>query len=237
MAGMRSSVAIPLLLAMAAVIASCGAEPVRSRGKGTMRPYTIKGKTYCPLISAQGFCEEGRASWYGPGFHGHSTANGERYDMHAMTAAHKLLPMGTMVRVTNQENGRSTVVRINDRGPFVSGRIIDLSLAAAKELRVTGKGTARVRLVNQGDIPGLADGDLPGPFYVQVGAFALHGNAEKVFLGLMSRGFMDSRVQEGDQTGVLLWRVQAGRFATMEEAQGVQERLRVEFPDAFVIAQ
>lgn len=238
MAGMRSRVAVSLVLALAALVASCGGEPGRGRGgKGTLRPYSVKGKTYYPLASAHGFSEEGKASWYGPGFHGHSTANGERYDMHAMTAAHKVLPMNTMVRVANQENGRSVMVRINDRGPFVSGRVIDLSLAAAKDLRLTGSGTARVRVSTVGDIPGMKEGELPGPFYVQVGAFAMRGNADKLYLSLMSRGFLDTRIQEGDQTGTLLWRVQAGLFATVDEAQGVQERLKAEFPDAFVIAQ
>jgi len=234
---MRLRHCLPLLLALAALMSSCAPEPGARGGKGTLRPYTVKGKTYYPLAAAHGFHEEGRASWYGPGFHGHSTTCGERYDMHAMTAAHKILPMNTMVRVTNLDNGRNVTVRINDRGPFVSGRVIDLSLAAARGLGMTGNGTARVRLGSVGDIPGMQDGLLPGPFYVQVGAFAVRGNADRLSASMMGRGYRDTRLQEGDQTGALLWRVQAGRFATLAEAQGVQERLRAEFPDAFVIAQ
>ena len=89
---------------------------------------------------------EGYASWYGPGFHGRTTANGERYNQHAMTAAHKKLPFGTKVRVTNLDNNKTTIVRINDRGPFIRGRIIDLSKKAAKEIAMLGSGTARVRV-------------------------------------------------------------------------------------------
>jgi len=97
----------------------------------TQRPYEIFGEVYYPLPSADGFAEEGIASWYGPDFHGNCTSCGEIYDMYEFTAAHKLLPMHTYVRVLNLENNRETVVRINDRGPFVKGRVIDLSLAAA----------------------------------------------------------------------------------------------------------
>lgn len=91
--------------------------------------------------------EVGIASWYGPGFHGNVTANGELYDMYAFTAAHKTLPFGTVVKVVDLETGRSVVVRINDRGPFVPGRIIDLSYAAAQELGIVDRGTAKVGLI------------------------------------------------------------------------------------------
>lgn len=110
------------------------------------KPYTIRGVTYYPLISARGFRETGIASWYGPGFHGRRTANGERYNMYAMTAAHKILPLNTTVRVTNLRTGRSIHVRINDRGPFVPGRVIDLSKAAAARLGILAAGTGRVRV-------------------------------------------------------------------------------------------
>jgi len=112
----------------------------------TGKPYQIAGKWYYPLSSAAGYNETGTASWYGTKFHGKKTANGERYDMHAMSAAHKTLPMPSMVRVTNLENGRSVVVRVNDRGPFVKNRIIDLSYAAAMSLGYDQQGTARVRV-------------------------------------------------------------------------------------------
>lgn len=114
--------------------------------RATMRPYTINGKTYYPTTVSVGDTALGIASWYGPNFHGKKTSNGEIYNMNAMTAAHKTLPMNTMVRVTNLGNGAQTTVRINDRGPFVAGRIIDLSKAAATSIGMIGAGTARVKL-------------------------------------------------------------------------------------------
>ena len=114
--------------------------------RATMRPYTINGKTYYPTTVSVGDTALGIASWYGPNFHGKKTSNGETYNMNAMTAAHKTLPMNTMVRVTNLGNGAQTTVRINDRGPFVAGRIIDLSKAAATSIGMIGAGTARVKL-------------------------------------------------------------------------------------------
>ena len=112
----------------------------------TMRPYVVGGVRYYPTVVSVGDEFRGRASWYGPKFHGKLTSNGERYDMHGMTAAHKTLPMNTIVRVTNLNNGLSAVVRINDRGPFVANRIIDLSNAAAKKIDLISKGTAPVKL-------------------------------------------------------------------------------------------
>lgn len=114
--------------------------------RATMRPYTINGKTYYPTTVSVGDTALGIASWYGPNFHGKKTSNGETYNMNAMTAAHKTLPMNTMVRVINLGNGAQTTVRINDRGPFVAGRIIDLSKAAATSIGMIGAGTARVKL-------------------------------------------------------------------------------------------
>ena len=112
----------------------------------TMRPYTVMGNKYYPSVVSVGENFEGRASWYGPNFHGKKTSNGETYSMWQMTAAHKTLPMNTVVKVTNKTNGRSVVVRINDRGPFVNTRIIDLSKKAATELDMVKKGTAPVKL-------------------------------------------------------------------------------------------
>jgi rare lipoprotein A len=116
-------------------------------GKATQRPYVIKGITYYPIPSARGYVERGKASWYGEPFHGRKTSNGEVYNMYADTAAHKTLPMDTMLLVKNLENGKSTVVRINDRGPFVQERIIDLSYSKASTLGIIGNGTADVEIV------------------------------------------------------------------------------------------
>lgn len=114
--------------------------------KSTMKPYKVRGKWYYPIPAHEGDTYDGKASWYGPNFHGHLTSNGERYNMHKRTAAHKTLPINTYVRVINLDNGLETVVRINDRGPFVSGRIIDLSYQAAKEIGLIKHGVVPVRL-------------------------------------------------------------------------------------------
>jgi len=114
-------------------------------GKGGI-PYEVNGRVYTPLASAEGYSEEGTASWYGPGLHGRLTSSGEVFDMHSATAAHRTLPFGTRVRVVNLANDRETVVRINDRGPFVKDRVIDLSFQAAKELGMIEHGTTPVRL-------------------------------------------------------------------------------------------
>jgi len=114
--------------------------------KATMRPYTVWGKRYYPSTVSVGEVFEGIASWYGPKFHGNKTSSGEVYDMHGLTAAHKTLPMNTMVKVYNKRNKRSVIVRINDRGPFVEGRIIDLSFAAGKQVGLDISGTAPVEV-------------------------------------------------------------------------------------------
>ena len=119
----------------------------RNSGLPKGKPYTVLGKTYVPYASAEGFEEIGIASWYGPGFHGKKTSNGEVFNTYGMTAAHKFLPFNTNIQVTNLENGKSCVVRINDRGPFVDDRIIDLSQAAAQQLGMIKNGTAKVHLV------------------------------------------------------------------------------------------
>ncbi|MCW8092097.1 septal ring lytic transglycosylase RlpA family protein [Alteromonas sp. ASW11-130] len=118
-------------------------EPYRSYNS---RPYEVLGQRYFPLQTGKGFEEEGYASWYGQKFHGHLTSNGETYNMFAMTAAHKTLPLPSYVRVTNLENNKQVIVRVNDRGPFHPDRIIDLSYAASHKLGYQSKGTAKVRL-------------------------------------------------------------------------------------------
>ena len=151
---------------------------------GNPDSYTVLGKTYHVLGDARGFRQRGMASWYGMKFHGRRTSSGERYDMYAMTAAHKTLPLPTWVRVTNLENGRSVVVKVNDRGPFHPGRIIDLSYAAASKLGMLGRGTAPVEIV------ALTPGDDTSPRsrvaisgggrYLQAGAFVSLPNARSL---------------------------------------------------------
>jgi rare lipoprotein A len=233
----------PLLSVLAAlVLAGCASKAPIPRPSGrepaTLRPYTIKGVTYTPMRSAKGYREEGIASWYGPGFHGHSTSSGEIYDQYKPTCAHKLLPMHTMVRVTNLENGRTMELRVNDRGPFVAGRIIDLSLAGAKELGVHGRGTAKVRVEVVGDVPGATpSGELPGPFYVQVGAFADRNNAEKLHARMVAAGYAGSRIHYKEIDGTRFFRVHAGTFPTTAAAEEARLRLGALFTGAFVVAQ
>ncbi len=122
------------------------AVPMPHSGAFKANPYTVLGKTYYPINDARRYSAVGTASWYGTKFHGQATANGEAYDLYGMTAAHKTLPLPSYVRVTNLENGRSVILRVNDRGPFYSDRIIDLSFAAAKKLGYAEHGTARVKV-------------------------------------------------------------------------------------------
>lgn len=204
-------------------------------GTGTRgtRAYTVRGKTYRPLLSAKGFREEGNASWYGKDFHGRKTANGERYNMYAMTAAHKLLPLGTTVRVTHLQNKRSITVRVNDRGPFVGSRIIDLSYAGAKALGMVGAGTARVR-VEALDVAGARSGDLQGRFYIQVAALSKESSARTLVQRLRSRN-LGGRMFYAPTIG--LWRVQAGPFASLTRAEDLADDLQSVYPGNFVVAE
>ncbi len=173
-----------LLLLVAALFPSTA---ICSRISTTQLPYRIDNTEYYPIFSAKGFRQRGKASWYGPGFHGHRTSSGEIYNMHAMTAAHKILPMDTMLRVKNLDNGRETVVRVNDRGPFVGGRILDVSYAAAKALGLLRPGTARVAIYalttnTPGESTSKPIAAQPSRqqkkgYYVQVGAFSRQSNA------------------------------------------------------------
>jgi rare lipoprotein A len=122
------------------------ATPMPHYGRFKANPYTVLGKSYYPMPDARNYRETGTASWYGTKFHGQDTANGESYDLYGMTAAHKTLPLPSYVKVTNLDNGRQVTLRVNDRGPFYSDRIIDLSFAAAKKLGFAESGTARVRV-------------------------------------------------------------------------------------------
>lgn len=155
-----------------------------SRIPATQKPYIINNIQYRPLPSSHGFIDTGIASWYGPDFHGLSTSNGERYNMYKETAAHKTLPMNTVLLVQNLENGRKSVVRINDRGPFVRGRIIDLSYATAKKLGILKNGTARVRITAMAPSNRIKPSRVQeyrlvanGEYYVQIGAFKQKNNA------------------------------------------------------------
>jgi len=172
--------------------------------------------------------EEGLASWYGEPYHGRATASGTRYDMHEMTAAHRTLPFGTRLRVRNLANGREASVIINDRGPFVAGRIIDLSHAAAVALDAVGPGVIPVRAT----VETLGDGMLDAPCWeVQVGAFALADNAVRAGERLSSLGM---KVRTAPAGGGLM-RVRATGLGDRSAAASALSRTRPLFPDAVAV--
>ncbi|MEJ2490283.1 MAG: septal ring lytic transglycosylase RlpA family protein [Desulfuromonadales bacterium] len=213
----------------------------------TQKPYQVNGQHYQPLASAHGYVEEGVASWYGKDFHGRKTSNGETYDMYAMTAAHKTLPMNVHLQVTNLANGRSAVVRVNDRGPFVKSRIIDLSYSAAKQLGVVGPGTAPVRIEALGYRTTTGSDASPryqpapsyavGPFTVQVGAFSLRANADRL-AGKLRNQYGSSDVVEGWVNGQKFYRVRVGLYGDMNLAQEALLRLEANgFARSFIVAR
>lgn len=223
--------------------------PPKGAVPATQRPYKINGKTYYPLPSSHGYSERGLASWYGHDFHGKKTSNGEIYNMYAKTAAHKTLPMNTMLLVKNMENGRETVVRINDRGPFVKGRIIDLTLTAAKKLNIIKKGTARVRITALGEAAVYRhDGKtmkrfLPhkdfeaGEFYVQIGSFTNRNNAEKLKKRMLRWG-KKTILQTVMQDSTVFHRIQVRAGKNIKTARRMERVLsEAGFPGAFVIAR
>jgi rare lipoprotein A len=212
--------------------AGCGRGAWRKGGEPGSKPYTVHGKTYYPLKSARGFVEEGIASWYGPGFHGKKTASGELYNQNALTAAHKILPLGTRARITRLSDKKSIVVTINDRGPFVADRVIDLSRKAAATLGIMSKGTARVRVQSLDAIPRLKDdGVMEGDFYIQLGSFADRGNADSLIKALSRAGHQGRLFQSGNRR----WNVQIGPWADSARAREMLGSFRSRYPQAFVV--
>lgn len=206
------------------------AEPL-SRG-GNMKSYVVFGKRYHTLPSSAGFVERGVASWYGSKFHGRKTSNGEVFDMYAMTAAHKHLPLPTFVEVVNLENGRRVVVRVNDRGPFHDNRVIDLSYAAAGRLGMLAKGTAlvEVRTIEPGRPqpatrlaagPGAQPVEAAPRIYLQAGAFSSGDNAERLRERLERELARAVRVIPAGA----MHRVQVGPLASVEIADQVSAQM------------
>lgn len=197
----------PLILLLAfLLIAGCASKPPEP---GT---YKVFGRTYKVLDKADGYSETGLASWYGEDFHGKKTANGEIYDMYGRTCAHKTLPLGTKVRISNVENGKSVEARVNDRGPFVEGRIVDLTLTIAKDLGMAEQGIAMVRVEPLG---GVTFED--GLFAWQIGSFADKSNADRLAASLQSR-FRNVRVIEAQVASRTLHRVQVGKYNARTKA-------------------
>lgn len=229
----------------AITLGGCGRKRQRTQAPISTRPV---------LPSVIGASEEGIASWYGEPYHGRRTANGEVYDQEKMTAAHPTLRFGVVVEVTNYSNGLRTRVRINDRGPFVGNRAIDLSRAAAREIAMLGPGTARVRIEVVG-LPGqpappttgapldppppeLPSTDNDATFAVQIGAFANYENAVALRQQLADRA-LDVRLVSAPNAGVpggILWRVLVGRRLSRTEVEELSRTLRDDFPRIFPVS-
>ncbi len=206
-----------------------------ARHRATMRPYKVLGKRYNPTFVEVGQVMHGISSWYGPDFHGKCTSNGEVYNMHARTAAHKTWPMDTMVKVKNLQNGKSTIVRINDRGPFVKGRIIDCSYTAGKEIGLDRMGIAKVSVQVLGFAGKVASAAaiakqkrehtqeriVLSDFGVQVGAFRRHEGA-KIYQRKYSRMYTRYKTivrRFDDIDGSPLYRVWLMGFGSEDEAR------------------
>ncbi len=198
---------------------------------GNPASYDVFGKRYYTLASSQGYQEKGIASWYGTKFHGRRTSSGETYDMYAMTAAHKTLPLPSYVEVTNLTNGRKVIVKVNDRGPFHDNRLIDLSYSAAKKLGIIGHGTGmvEVRAITVGEAPAnIVIKKQPKPIidtsvgmYLQVGAFSTSTNAQQ-FKSKVQRQIGDEVVVTSDGK---LYRVRIGPLDNVEEGDSLASRL------------
>lgn len=242
------------LMVVAAMAACSSRAPSPSVGRETSgpssaktRPYKVLGRWYYPLENARGFEETGLASWYGKKFHGRKTASGETYDMYGVSAAHKTLPLGTYVRVYHLQNGRSLDVRVNDRGPFVRGRIIDLSYGAARKLGIVGPGTAPVRIVALGAPVAPSGGGTKteyvpldyysGNFTYQIGAFRDRGNAERLRARLESK-YTNTHITVYDSPSGVFYRVRVGRFGSLDQARA-HESILIEdgFRNSFIVAE
>ncbi|WP_301414540.1 septal ring lytic transglycosylase RlpA family protein [Microbulbifer spongiae] len=201
---------------------------------GNKSPYRVNGVTYHVRDAVKGYKERGKASWYGTKFHGRNTANGEIYNMYAISAAHKTLPLPSYAKVTNLDNGRSIIVRVNDRGPFVQGRIIDLSYTAAQKLGYVERGVARVEVesLDPAALPPVTEvlltGDglkgpeglakdtsvkLPGNTFLQVGAYSNFAQAEAVRAQLADAIDYPVLVSPVKRDGKVLYRVRIGPIA------------------------
>ncbi len=208
---------------------------VKQSKYGNPDSYVVMGKKYYVMDSAEGFKQKGIASWYGNKFHGRRTSSGEDYDMYIMTAAHKTLPIPVFVEVTNSDNGRKAIVKVNDRGPFHEGRIIDLSYAAATKLGVARTGTANVtiRVVTSEEDKNrrrserfvespVSEGD---DVYVQVAAFATKKNAQNYLDKLQEDGFFDVRLHIESKKGKAVYRVRIGPLPSEHVAKNVLSQL------------
>ncbi|MEO9078061.1 MAG: septal ring lytic transglycosylase RlpA family protein [Rhodanobacter sp.] len=199
---------------------------------GNKSPYTVLGRNYRVLPTARGYDERGIASFYGNKFHGYKTSSLETYDMYAFSAASTTLPLPSYARVTNLENGKSVIVRVNDRGPFHANRLIDLSYAAAVKIGVWPKGTGLVEV--RGIDPGQSSGELPPPavvtnthpgIYLQVGAFSDVGNAQRLAQRLRQAGLGAVQMADAVVNGQHVQRVRVGPLPDVTDADKVSARI------------
>jgi rare lipoprotein A len=211
-------------------------EEARSK-YGNPDSYEVFGKRYYVMDSSDGFKQKGLASWYGSKFHGQRASSGETYNMYAMTAAHKTLPIPCYVEVRNLDNGRKAIVKVNDRGPFHEGRIIDLSYAAATKLGVVATGTApvEIRVIDTGDNAtgnsNIATAeeeyiDENGKLYVQIAAFSTEENALNMIEDLRKKNFQSVRIHVDNNKGKLIYRVRIGPMPTDNVAEKVLAQLK-----------
>lgn len=218
------------------------------KGKAIPDFYIVNGERYFPLSESKGFIETGKASWYGQEFHGRPTSSGEIYDMGKKTAAHKTLPLGTYVSVLNLSNNKKTIVRINDRGPFVKGRIIDLSFAAAEEILLIGPGTSDVKITalgkeiaeresEDGPKPVVEIRDLEkGEFTIQVGAFEDKDNAERLADRLKVLFEYVNVTRYVDENNHIFFRLHVSKSNTLKEAGEIEKELQdMGFIGAFIV--
>jgi rare lipoprotein A len=204
---------------------------------GNPESYVVFGKRYHPLKDGRGYDERGIASWYGSKFHGQRTSSGEPYDMFAMTAAHKTLPLPCYARVTNLKNNRSVIVKINDRGPFHDNRLIDLSYTAAWKLGIIGEGTGLVEVsaidpsAPKPEPPPTTQPDKPKPnrglpeLFLQVGAFGSSSNADRLKQRIEEQLKVSVLIEETAGSASPVYRVQVGPIASVELADHLSQRL------------
>jgi rare lipoprotein A len=213
------------------------------------KPYAVNGKWYFPVASVAGYQEKGVCSWYGPDFHGKSTSSGETYDQYGYTAAHRTLPFNTQVRVKNPSNNKEILVRINDRGPFLKERILDLSYTGAKELGLVGPGTALIELEALGILEDVEESGQKvirlvqqvdfqrGDFSVQIGAFKDSQNA-LMLKERLQKEYPQVEVSETIRSGETFFRVRLAHCTELQKAIQLQKQLESKgFSQAVVIAE
>ena len=226
--------AAPLKPVSADDVADATPRPDPILAVGNKSPYTVNGVTYEILEDYHGYRERGIASWYGAKFNGHETSNGEIYDLYQASAAHKTLPIPSYARVTNLANGKSVVVRVNDRGPFHSERLIDLSYGAAVKLGYMEKGTAsvEVEVLNIAGVDDRRDATAGNYRYLQLGAFGTEASARRLQGELQPLLAAPVFISQVDSGGNMLYRVRVGPVASNDELLAVQQRLQAGGYDA-----